>query len=371
MLPQVVALSSHGHSGGDRKVVELTNLAATWLAAKGQVKDIDAVIQLSMKNANTLPESREPRLSALDLRGHAYRRLGLYEEAVSLHRRTLDVRAKRRARPSLRARSWQNLGRDYSDSGNYKGALDAYANALALHVSDRRPDELMISHAYAGTAQALLALGRYEEAHRVYQQSRSLRQRVLGGDSPYVAACWNGLGHSLSGMGRYAEARCAHLNALRIYIRSTSTDAPPVAEAWDGLGEALQGSGDSVAAIHLHGGAANIYRANYGRSHACVAYSLASRGAAFAKAGNPSAGLGDCELSLRMFSATLPSGHLWLYWALRGLTLCHAAMGDERTAWESFAAARATLQAVQGERARNALLCLERAVIALLGQGNR
>jgi tetratricopeptide (TPR) repeat protein len=352
-------------------VGELTNLAPTWPAANGRDNDIEAVLDLSMKNANTLPESSEPRLSALDLRGHAYRRLGLYEEAVSLHRRTLGVRAKRRVRPSLRAKSWENLGRDYSDSGNYRGALDAYANALALHLSDRRPDEFMISHTYAGKAQALLALGRYDEAHRAYQQSRSLRQRVLGGDSPCVAACWNGLGHSLSGLGRYAEARCAHLKALRIHIGSTSTDAPQVAEAWDGLGEALQGSGSSVAAIHLHRGAANIYRANYGPSHARVAYSLASRGAAFAKAGNASAGLADCELSLRMFSATLPPGHLWHYWALRGLALCYAAMGDERAVCESFAAAGATLLAVQGERARNALLCLEEAVRALLGQVNR
>jgi hypothetical protein len=46
-------------------------------------------------------------------------------------------------------------------------------------------------------------------------------------------------------------------------------------------------------------------------------------------------------------------------------------MGDERAVCESFAAAGATLLAVQGERARNALLCLEEAVRALLGQVNR
>ncbi|MFD6632506.1 tetratricopeptide repeat protein, partial [Streptomyces anulatus] len=72
------------------------------------------------------------------------------------------------------------------------------------------------------------ALGRYQEAADLHQQTLSDYERVLGPDHPHILTSRGNLASTLQALGRYQEAADLHQQTLSDYERVLGPDHPHI-----------------------------------------------------------------------------------------------------------------------------------------------
>ena len=186
--------------------------------------------------------------------GHAYRRLGRKQDALSAYQTAADLRPESAEIHNNLATTLRDLGREQEAVGHYRQAAELapetadvwynLANALAgsgdLDEAEScyraaialKPD---FADAMANYGRWLMAQGRWAEAE--HQLDAALRL------APMIAGTWNNLGIVSQELGRADTEACYH-NAIAI--------DPGLADAHYNLGCLLFGQGRSDDAIASH-----------------------------------------------------------------------------------------------------------------------
>ena len=180
----------------------------------------------------------EPELEAefAGTLGDVYRDLGLWEEAVELQRRAVDL--------------WRGL---YPEGDP----------RLAVALND--------------LASVLYYLDRFSEAEELLRESLALRRRYAA-EPAQIARALNNLASTVKPQGRLDEAGRLYQEALAIRESIHGADHPAVAASLYSLGSLRFDAGDPEAAEPLLRRALTIYTAAHGERHTRVASVLATLG---------------------------------------------------------------------------------------------
>ncbi|MFD6265519.1 tetratricopeptide repeat protein, partial [Micromonospora chalcea] len=369
-LPHVLALVEHteDHPTSDA-LLEIMNRAGHFLAARRRFAAVEQLMAIAMERASSRRRWRRRLVDAMDNRGHALRWLARYDEAIQMHEESRRLRARDGSLRPWVGDSFDGLGGDFYEAGEYDSALEAHTCALRVQLATHGRENLKVSHAYDGIGHALRGLGRFEEALEAYAEAKSIRIFLLGASSPPVAATRNAEGHALSGLGLYVDAEAAHREVLDIHKHYADPHDPRIAEACDGLGEALQGQGRHEEALVCHRHALEIYEVLYGEQHPRYAYSMSWIGIALAQTGNAVEAMEACRKALDGYVAAVGPTHLWIVACHEGLALSYAWQGDIKRVEYHQAAAAAILQRVQGASATGQIERLSQTLARIMRVG--
>ncbi len=154
-------------------------------------------------------------LMEADRQGQALYEAGLYEEAIPLWRKALEL-AEREFGPDhlTTAILLAKLALLYEAQGRYEPAEPLYRRAL-----DINRDALAASHPRVATSLINLArlydaLGRHNEAEPLYRRGLAIREKVVGPDHPDFAKNFKIVVELYEAQDRYEEIR-RYITAFR------------------------------------------------------------------------------------------------------------------------------------------------------------
>jgi eukaryotic-like serine/threonine-protein kinase len=186
--------------------------------------------------------SDQPEVQAtmMQLIGHVYWSLGLYEEALPLLERAVGLWQMIDHNPTPeRARAHYTLGIVLHDMGDYRRAVPHFEEAVGIFRSD--PNH--ISPEYASS---LENMGYVEDARRNYKASEELHREALdvrlslfGPDHPDVASSHHSIGIARFHQGDLEGAIAGQREAVRIFRVNEMIDTRLGARALRQLGTTL------------------------------------------------------------------------------------------------------------------------------------
>ncbi len=148
---------------------------------------------------------------ALQYLSAAYARVGRYDEATELNRRTLEL-AQQRGEQQLLVEVRANMGVLHYLKGEYEHAQQHYAAAATL--AEQSGLETERAQIYNNSGFALFRLGRAAEAEAAFRRAAEISRRF--GALAALIGPYNGLGNVLLEQQRYDEARDYYRRALTL-----------------------------------------------------------------------------------------------------------------------------------------------------------
>ena len=178
--------------------------------------------------------------------GHAYNRLGRYQDAISSYKEAI------RLRPNY-AIAHHNLGKTYESSGKYQDAISSYKEAIRI-----RPGYAI---AYVNLGVAYIDLGRHQDALISFKKAVRIK--------PDFAEAYINLGYTYINMDRHQEAISSLKEAIRI--------RPDFTEAYNGLGYTYNELGQHQDALTYYRKAARI-KPDFAEAHNGLGYTYRELG---------------------------------------------------------------------------------------------
>ncbi len=266
-----------------------------------------------------LVNEEEIQVELMDVMSRAYHKLGLYDRALPLMERPLEIRraageaaavaenlhriglvlhdqgrygeAEKRFREVLgiRQRLFGERSGEVAESQTYLGlalfrqgklteAQPLFESAVAAERTIQPPRTVKLAEAVVGLGLLSLGKGDPKAAEPLLREAAQLQAQALGRDNRVVADTLNNLATAVSQAGRYGEAQAIAWDALGIARRALGLDHPKVATMQNNLGLMLLSRGAEKEAEPLFRDAIRNRRAALGERHPDLAQSLGNLG---------------------------------------------------------------------------------------------
>jgi len=220
------------------------------------------------------PEVQATMMSVI---AKVYHTLGLYERALALHERSLEILRDLHGeehRSIALTLNW--IGDVQRDMGNYQKARTSLEQSLEMLRRTTHPDDPEIGNVLNSLAWVLDDLGDYDRAERLFREAIDLFTRTVGETYPTASVAMNNLALVLHEQGTHEEAERLFRRALAIQREVFGDVHPEVATTLYNLGQLLRDMGDFDAAEKVQREGLEMDRALYGDEHPELAYSLNS-----------------------------------------------------------------------------------------------
>jgi tetratricopeptide (TPR) repeat protein len=234
LTPMQASLEVYRRARDDKNVPAALSNLATLHADLGNYADAEALQKQSLGLAENLYEPGDDRIaiSAVNL-ANIYLDTGRPALAAPLLERAHSIRSKD-GDPKAVALSWGDLARLYQKQGRYAAAVDAFQKAVTqLLAAGERGQDLAMTLNNLGSAYHEQA--KYVDAEKVYKESLSIDESLLGKEHPQLANSINNLGDLYKDTGRYALAEEFYQRAYQIWVKALGTEHPLVATAINNL----------------------------------------------------------------------------------------------------------------------------------------
>ncbi len=288
-----------------------------------------------------------------------YQQLGLYEEAVPLVRKALDVRVEHLGdeHPDV-AESQGDLAYLYWRQGGYERAQPLYERAIAIREKLLPADEPELARNLNGLAILHWSQGEYERAEPLAQRALEIRRRVLGPAHRDVASSLDNLAILYKDQGRVAEAEPLYLRSLEMREQVLGRGHHEVATSLNNLGELYREQGRHSEAEPLYRRAVAIWETTLGSYHPALAVGLTN----LAEVYSAQRKYGDAEpeyrRALEIMDHALPGDHPYVGYALQGLGNLHRATARPGSAEPLLARGARILEDGLGGEHRDTGFCL-------------
>ena len=202
--------------------------------------------------ADTLGPDHPHALGSRNNLANAYQDVGRLEEAITLHKQTLDARTHilgPNHPDTLDSR--HNLAVAYRDAGRLDQAIELHEQTLddRTHIlGPNHPDTLGSRNNLAYTYQAA---GRLDDAIPLLEQTLEDRTRILGTNHPSTLASRNNLAYAYQDAGRLDEAIPLYEQTLEDSTRILGTNHPSTLTSRNNLASAYRAAGRTEEAAAL------------------------------------------------------------------------------------------------------------------------
>ncbi len=265
----------------------------------------------------------------------AYRE-GRFAEAVAAYREALALRRRLdEARPDEGAASVtsadnairNNLANALAAMGAYDEALAEHEAVLAARIAVEGPTHPAVANTYNNMGQAYFDRFRYREALAMYDKSLALRKVLLPPDHWLIGMTEANLGIVLGKLGELARARELLVHGLALLEKKIGARHPDVAVVASEIASVELAAGALGEAEAWLGRAFEVLDQSVGREHAQAARTHEVHGAWLLAAGEAQAAAGAFGQAVAISEATRP-GALAVLPALAGLGAAELAAGE-------------------------------------------
>jgi tetratricopeptide (TPR) repeat protein len=199
-------------------------------------------LEAAEKNARAAVEAAKQSsdhaslVQCLDALTEILAELGNYAEAEQLTQDAILAEVRlRHADPLQMARRVHRLGVMRHKGGHLEGAVQALAEAAAIHEKIHGPDHLETANHLTELAIAHRAQGNHAEAQKSLRRALAIHERECGVDSPEANRDLHNLTGSLEETGDIDGAAALYERALGLKLRIVGADLYEVAEMQAGL----------------------------------------------------------------------------------------------------------------------------------------
>lgn len=256
-------------------LVELFEVSSPSEARGNQVTAREILDKGAEKIARDMEDQPEVQAALMDTMGRVYRSLGLYDSAMPLVERSLELRRQTLGdqHPDV-AESIHTLAKLQHLKGNYDEAEALYRDALERQRKLFGEENTKVAGILTDFGELLRAKGDNDGAEALHRQAVAMRRKLLGSEHPDVAISINNLAVVLDDKGEYEEAEQVYREALEIKRKSLGQDHPSLATTINNLAVLLGNKGDKEGAEALYREALALRRKVLGPEHPEVAISL-------------------------------------------------------------------------------------------------
>jgi len=242
----------------------------------------------------------------LSTMGRVYYSLGLYDQALSLDEKALELRRGHLGEKHLDvAASLVDLGTVHWKKGEYEKAREHFELALALREELLGPEALPVADSLHNLGNLKWSRGDYDAARGDLERALSIREKTAP-DSADVASTLNSLGAIAYTKGDYGEARRLWERTLAIREKTLGPDHPLVGQTLNNLGTLLTSSGDPAGARPLLERTVRIQEKVLGPNHPDLASGLMNLGDCVSSLGDLAGARLLFERAVRILEAASP-----------------------------------------------------------------
>ena len=207
--------------------------------------------------------------------GDAYQKLGLYKNAESLFRKSLDVRTSAALGEEAVAEGLFKLGYVQVRAGNFTAASTALTKALAMQESTPGITAVALAETMGALGELAYAQGDYKKAESYFsRQLDTLRQRSPDSERQIADSLTELAMTVQQNTADYARARTLNEDALAIRRRIFSPPHVAISESLNNLAMVYYRSKDYAAAAPLFNESLAMNRRLFGDTHPEVAANL-------------------------------------------------------------------------------------------------
>jgi eukaryotic-like serine/threonine-protein kinase len=272
---------------------------------------------------------------------------GRYDEAEPMLREALDLQKHAPQSTDHLAGALNNMGALLHKKGDLEGAADYYGQAIEARRADPSDDRAALASNIVNLGAVMAAMGRFDEADSLYRSALAIQREASGDVHPAVADNLNNLGTLLVARGRYDEATKVLREALETRRTLYGEHHPLVAQSLNNLAAVLERTGDLDAAEPLYRQSLELKREELGNEHPAIATSLNNLGLVLLRKGNTGEAEPLLRESLAIRRKVYGAKHPVVATALHNLGTLDEAKGDsaaaERDYREALEMRRATL----------------------------
>jgi tetratricopeptide (TPR) repeat protein len=242
------------------------------------------------------------------------------------------------------ALSLNNIGRIYSDQGEYGKALDYHQRALAMQqkLYDGPHPNVAASLDNMGAVHALK--GEYAKALEYQKQALAMRQKLYDGPHPDIALSLNNIGTVYRDQGGYTEALDHHQRALAVYQKLYAGPHPDTAMSLSNIGTVYEAQGEYARAMDYGQRALAMRQKLYAGPHPDIATSLNNIATVSRDQGEFAKALEYCQRSLAMCQRLYPGPHPYIATSLNNVGVLYDAQGEKAKALDYYQRALAMRQ---------------------------
>lgn len=158
----------------------------------------------------------------LNMLGLVKMNMGDYKSCITYFDSAISINSKVRgkARPSLLAVNYNNLGNAYREIGKLQESLSYHHKSLFMSKSIHGDSSIQVSHSYHNIANIFSAIGDYDKAFSYYQRAVAVKKYVWGESHWELGMTLNNIGFLEMNNGDYDAAEKWLKKSLSVYAKT-------------------------------------------------------------------------------------------------------------------------------------------------------
>lgn len=306
-----------------------------------------------------LADQPEVQATLMNTMGNVYRELGLYDQAVSLLEKSLNIRRQLfgNTHPSI-ATGLLYLAGVHFTTGNYTKAEDNVREALVIRQKIFGDRDSTVATCLNDLALILDFRGEDSTAEVMYREALSIRRELFGNKNKRITTSLNNLGYIAYEKGNYPEAEKLFREVIMIRRDVYGNEHPKLAIGLNNLAAVFNKMGEFSKAEELHKEALAIRQKIYGDEHPDVALSFNNLGKTYIKLGNLRKAEELCKQALLIRRKFYGNEHSEVANSLYNLGNLNMKLGNYTEAVDYYNAAIATQIKLGGDQNKSAVISL-------------
>ncbi|CAF0984445.1 unnamed protein product [Adineta ricciae] len=267
--------------------------------------------------------------------GRVYSDMGEYSKALEYYEKDLEI-SKQSLPPthSDLATSYSNIGGVYSDMGEYSKALEYYEKAHKIYAQSLPPTHPDLATSYSNIGRVYSHMGEYSKALEYYEKAHKIYAQSLPPTHPDLATSYSNIGGVYSHMGEYSKALEYYEKAHKIYAQSLPPTHPDLATSYNNIGRVYSHMGEYLKALEHYEKAHKIYAQSLPPTHPDLATSYGNIGGVYSHMGEYSKALEYYEKAHKIYAQSLPPTHPSLATSYGNIGRVYSHMGEYSKALE-------------------------------------
>jgi serine/threonine-protein kinase len=226
------------------------------------------VLDRGAKKIDAFDGRPELQVTYLEIIGGVYRNLGLYDQALSLLRRALDINRQLYSDQHVAvATDLANIGETLYYKEDLAGAESHYRQALAMREALLESDSVDIAESLSNLGLLVADKGELDVAEPLLRRGLDIYRRRLGDTNDLTISAFNNLGSLLHDKGDLDGAENTYRLALDSWHALHGPECPQAATALNNLGLLLSDRDEIQAADPYFREALAIRRKLLGENH--------------------------------------------------------------------------------------------------------
>ncbi|CAF1102273.1 unnamed protein product [Rotaria magnacalcarata] len=183
---------------------------------------------------------------------------GMHEPSLIWFHKALDV-YKQLQNQTLIADTISNIALVYFGKEDYRQAIAAYNEALAICIKEFGIDHEKVAKCYDGIGAVNGKVNRYSEALTFKKMALAIREKHFPADHPDLGQSNTCIGTTYMSLGDFESAMWHYNKSIQIYEKSIPSDHPRFAMTFKQMENTYENTGDLKKAKHYYKKVAAIY----------------------------------------------------------------------------------------------------------------